>query len=161
EYLQCGGRPAFVILLILAATLSANYGIYGPAFERLVDEAREPGSEEYRDSEKYELKQWPQTSEDLSEMIAAVNRVRRENPALQQNATLKFHNTTNDEIICYSKSTRDNVVLTVVSLDPHNPQAGWVELDLAALDVDDRRPFHVHDLLSGARHMWHGARNYA
>ncbi|PYQ52644.1 MAG: alpha-1,4-glucan--maltose-1-phosphate maltosyltransferase, partial [Acidobacteria bacterium] len=71
EYLQYGGRPAFVIRLILAATLSANYGIYGPAFERLVSEAREPGSEEYRDSEKYELKQWPQTSEDLSEMIAA------------------------------------------------------------------------------------------
>ncbi|HYS52390.1 MAG TPA: alpha-1,4-glucan--maltose-1-phosphate maltosyltransferase [Thermoanaerobaculia bacterium] len=160
EYLQYGGRPAFVIRLILSGTLSANYGIYGPAFERLVSEAREPGSEEYRDSEKYEIKQWPQTSEDLSEMIAVVNRVRRENPALQQNATLKFHNTTNDEILCYSKSAGDNVVVTVVNVDPHNAQSAWLELDLAALGVDANRPFQVHELLSGARYTWHGSRNY-
>jgi len=160
EYLQYGGRPAFVIRLILAATLSANYGIYGPAFERLVSEAREPGSEEYRDSEKYEIKQWRQTPDDLSDLIAAVNRIRRENPALQQNATLEFHNTTNDEIICYSKSAGDNVVATVVNVDPHNTQSAWIELDLNALGVDANRPFQVHELLSGARYTWHGSRNY-
>jgi starch synthase (maltosyl-transferring) len=160
EYLQYGGRPAFVLRLMLAATLSANYGIYGPAYERAVNAPRDAGSEEYLDSEKYEVKDWPAVDDDISEIIAVVNRVRRENAALQQNATLKFHETTNDEIICYSKSTHDNVVLVVVNLDPHNTQAGWVELDLDALDVDDRRPFQVHDLLSGARHMWHGARNY-
>src|SRR5437660_584440 len=88
EYLQYGGRPAFIIRLMLAATLSANYGIYGPAFERMLHEAREPGSEEYRDSEKFEIKRWEKSQDDLSELIGLVNRVRRENPALQQNATL-------------------------------------------------------------------------
>ncbi len=160
EYLQYGGRPAFVIRLMLAATLSANYGIYGPAFERFVNAAREPGSEEYLDSEKYEVKQWGESDNDLSEMIAVVNRVRRENPALQQNLTLKFHETTNDEILCYSKSAGDNVVLTVVNVDPHNPQSGWIELDLNALNLDANRPFQVHELLSGARYTWHGPRNY-
>jgi starch synthase (maltosyl-transferring) len=160
EYLQYGGKPAFVIRLILAATLSANYGIYGPAFERFVDEAREPGSEEYRDSEKYEAKQWTPTDDDLSELIARVNRVRRENAALQQNVTLRFHNTTNDEIICYSKSAGDDIVVAVVNVDPHNTQSAWVELNLAALQVDANRPFQAHELLSGARYTWHGARNY-
>jgi starch synthase (maltosyl-transferring) len=160
EYLQYGGQPAFVIRLILAATLSANYGIYGPAFERLVHEAREPGSEEYRDSEKYEVKQWSPASDDLSELIAVVNRVRRENPALQQNVSLQFHNTTNDEIICYSKSAGENVVVTVANVDPHNTQSAWIDLDLAALQLDANRPFQVHELLSGARYTWHGPRNY-
>jgi starch synthase (maltosyl-transferring) len=93
-------------------------------------------------------------------MIALVNRVRRENPALQQNATLLFHETTNDEILCYSKSAGDNVVLTVVNVDPHNPQSGYIELDLQALNLDASRPFQVHELLSGARFTWHGPRNY-
>ncbi|HJT15905.1 MAG TPA: alpha-1,4-glucan--maltose-1-phosphate maltosyltransferase [Thermoanaerobaculia bacterium] len=160
EYLQYGGRPAFVIRLILAATLSANYGIYGPAFERMVHEAREPGSEEYRDSEKYEVKNWGVSSDDLSELIASVNRIRRENPALQQNATLMFHNTSNDEVICYSKTAGDDAVVTVVNVDPHNTQSAWLDLDLAQLNVDTNRPFQVHDLLSGARYTWHGGRNY-
>ena len=160
EYLQYGGRPAFVVRLILAATLSANYGIYGPAFERMVHEAREPGSEEYRDSEKYEVKSWSATEDDLFELIAAVNRVRRENAALQQNATLKFHSTTNDEVICYSKSSGENVIVAVVNVDPHNTQSAWLELDLGALQVDANRPFQVHELLTGARYTWHGGRNY-
>ena len=160
EYLQYGGRPAFVIRLILAATLSANYGIYGPAFERMVHEAREPGSEEYRDSEKYEVKRWGNSEDDLSEMIAVVNRVRRENPALQQNASLFFHSTSNDEVICYSKAAGENVIVVAVNVDPHNTQSAWLELDLAALQLDANRPFQVHDLLSGARYTWHGGRNY-
>jgi starch synthase (maltosyl-transferring) len=160
EYLQYGGRPAFVIRLMLAATLSANYGIYGPAFERMIHEAREPGSEEYRDSEKYEVKKWGASSDDLSDFIGVVNRVRRENIALQQNATLTFHNTSNDEIICYSKTAGDNVVVTVVNVDPHNTQSAWLDLDLTVLSVDANRPFQVHDLLSGARYTWHGGRNY-
>ena len=160
EYLQYGGRPAFIIRLMLAATLSANYGIYGPAFERMLHEAREPGSEEYRDSEKYEFKRWEKSEDDLSELIGLVNRVRRENPALQQNGTLMFHTTSNDEVLCYSKSAGDNVVVTVVNVDPHNTQSAWLELDLPALQLDANRPFQVHDLLSGARYTWHGGRNY-
>jgi starch synthase (maltosyl-transferring) len=160
EYLQYGGRPAFVIRLMLAATLSSNYGIYGPAFERSIGDARDPGGEEYRDSEKYEIKHWPSADDDLTELIAVVNRIRRQNPALQQNTTLKFHETTNDEIICYSKSAGDESVLMIVNVDPHNTQAGYVELDLAALNLDTNRPFQVHELLSGARYTWHGPRNY-
>jgi starch synthase (maltosyl-transferring) len=159
EYLQYGGRPAFVIRLILAATLSSNYGIYGPAFERMVSAAREPGSEEYLDSEKYEVKQWGEDAGDLSELIALVNRIRRENPALQQNLTLTFHPTDSDQILCFSKTSGENVIVTVVSVDPHNPQSGSIELDLAALSLDEKRPFQVHDLLSNVRHTWHGRRN--
>jgi starch synthase (maltosyl-transferring) len=160
EYLQYGGRPAFTIRLMLAATLSANYGLYGPAFERYVGAPRDPGGEEYRDSEKYEVKNWPPADDDLTELIAAVNRIRRENPALQQNAPITFHETTNDDILCYSKSSGDEAVLTIVNVDPHNTQDGYVELDLAALNLDANRPFQVHELLSGARYTWHGPRNY-
>ncbi|HUP44295.1 MAG TPA: alpha-1,4-glucan--maltose-1-phosphate maltosyltransferase [Thermoanaerobaculia bacterium] len=160
EYLQYGGRPAFTIRLVLAATLSANYGIYGPAFERFAHQARETGSEEYLDSEKYEVRHWPPTDDDLSEFMALVNRIRRENPALQQNTSLQFHPTDNEQIICYSKSAGENVVIAVVTLDPHNTHAGWIDLDLAALGLEGGRPFQVHDLLSGARHTWQGGRNY-
>ena len=160
EYLQYGGRPGFVIRLILAATLSSNYGIYGPPFERMWHIAREAGSEEYRDSEKYEVHDWGEMEEDLNELIALVNRIRRDNPALQQNLTLRFHETDNDQIICYSKAFEENVVVSVVSVDPHNVQSGWIELDLAALSLDPRRPFQAHDLLSGARHTWPGPRNF-
>ena len=160
EYLQYGGRPAFTIRLMLAATLSASYGIYGPAFERFSGAPRELGSEEYLDSEKYEIMHWPETDDDLTELIALVNRIRRENPALQQNLTLRFHETSNDDILCYSKSAGSDVVLTIVNVDPHNTQAGYVDLNLAALNLDANQPFQVHELLSGARYTWHGSRNY-
>jgi starch synthase (maltosyl-transferring) len=160
EYLQYGGRPAFTIRFVLAATLSANYGIYGPPFERFIHMARESGSEEYLDSEKYEVKRWEKTDDDLSDFITAVNRIRRENPALQQNVTLMFHKTDNESILCYSKAAGENIVLCVVNVDAHNTQAGWVDLDLHAMQLDPNRPFQVHDLLSGARHTWHGPRNY-
>jgi starch synthase (maltosyl-transferring) len=162
DFLQFGGRSAFTMRFILAATLSANYGVYGPAFERFVHVAREQGSEEYLDSEKYEIKHWAPADDDLSELMALVNRIRRENPALQQNATLTFHETDNENILCYSKSSGDNAVIVVVNVDPHNTHGGWIDLDLQALGLGstDDRSFQVHDLLSGARHRWHGSRNY-
>ena len=160
EYLQYGGHAAFTIRFVLAATLSSNYGVYGPAFERFVHVARDSGGEEYLNSEKYEITRWEPTGDDLSEFMGAVNRIRRENPALQQNATLHFHNTDNESILCYSKAAGENIVLCVVSVDPHNTQSGWVDLDLAALQLDPGRAFQVHDLLSGARHSWHGSRNF-
>ena len=160
EYLQYGGRAGFTIRVILAATLSANYGIYGPAYERMVGQAREAGGEEYLDSEKYEVKQWGESDDDLTAFITLLNRIRRENPALHQNATLKFHEVDNEQIVCFSKSSGDNVVLSIVSTDPLNTQAAWVTLDLEALQLDDGRPFQVHELMSGARFTWHGARNY-
>jgi starch synthase (maltosyl-transferring) len=160
EYLQYGGRAAFVQRFVLAATLSASYGIYGPPYERYVHHAREHGSEEYLDSEKYEVRHWPQTEDDLSELIALVNRIRRENPALQQNATLRFQKTDNEQLLCYSKTAGDNVIVVVVNLDAHNSHAGWIDLDLPSLQLDPGRTYQVHDLLSNARYSWHGGRNY-
>lgn len=163
EYLQMGGRPAFQARLVLAATLGANYGIYGPAFERCESTPREFGSEEYLDSEKYEIKTWDLKSPDsLKEFIARINRIRRENPALQDDRNLKFHRVDNGQLICYSKQTEDlsDFILVIVNLDPHHVHAGWVELPLASLGLDSRQPYQVHDLLTGARYLWTGSRNY-
>ncbi|HWN42890.1 MAG TPA: alpha-1,4-glucan--maltose-1-phosphate maltosyltransferase [Thermoanaerobaculia bacterium] len=167
ERLQFGGRPAFAQRFLLAATLGASYGIYGPAFELLENRAKERGSEEYLDSEKYQIREWDLGSPDsLSELIALVNRIRRENPALQLDRTLTFHGSDNDQILCYSKSSEApgenaaNVILVAVNLDPFHVHAAWVELDLAALGVEPGQSFQVHDLLTGARYLWQGARNY-
>jgi starch synthase (maltosyl-transferring) len=160
EYLQYGGHSAFVQRFLLAATLGASYGIYGPAYERFVHQAREHGSEEYLDSEKYEIKYWAPTDDDMSELITLVNRIRRDNPALQQNATLKFHETDNEQILCYSKTSGDNVIVVVVNLDALNPHAAWIDLDVEALQLESERTYQVHDLLSNARYSWHGSRNY-
>ncbi len=163
EYLQTGGRPAFAARLILAATLGASYGIYGPAFELCENRAKEPGSEEYLDSEKYQLRSWQRDSPDsLRELISLVNKVRRENPALQSDNGLMFHPTENEQIIAYTKSTDDfaDVVLTVVNVDPHHTQVGMVNLPLEALGIDRDRSYQAHELLSGARYIWNGPRNY-
>jgi starch synthase (maltosyl-transferring) len=163
EYLQFGGRPAFAVRLVLAGTLGANFGIYGPAFELLEHLPREPGSEEYLDSEKYQLRTWPlESPESLHDFIARVNRIRRENPPLQSDRGLSFHSIDNDSLIAYSKTTEDgkDSVLMIVNLDPHHAHSGWLELDLADLGVASDKPYQVHDLLSGARFLWQGARNF-
>jgi starch synthase (maltosyl-transferring) len=163
EFLQVGGRPAFMIRLILAATLSANYGIYGPAYELCENTPHHPGSEEYLNSEKYELKSRDLNSPDsLKDLIARVNRIRRENPALQNNCNLRFHDTDNPFLICYSKATDDlsNVLLVVVNLDCLHIQSGWVQLALNFLGLDANRAFVVQDLLGGAQYSWQGSRNY-
>ncbi|HXG21635.1 MAG TPA: alpha-1,4-glucan--maltose-1-phosphate maltosyltransferase [Methylomirabilota bacterium] len=163
EYLQLGGRPAFIVRLVLAATLSANYGIYGPAFELCEHRARERGSEEYLNSEKYEIRHWNlHQPESLKDIIARINAIRRDNPALQQNQYLSFHPVENPQLLCYSKTdeSRANVILVVVNLDPHHTHAGWVELALDELGLDARQTYQVHDLLGDARYLWQGARNY-
>ncbi len=163
ETLQHGGRPVFMQRLVLAATLGANYGIYGPAFELCEGRPREAGSEEYLDSEKYEIRQWDLDRPDsLKEIIGRVNRIRRENPALQSDWSLRFHPTDNDHLLCYSKRTDDpaNVILVIVNLSPFHTHAGWVDLDLDALGLVPDQPFQVHDLLTNAHYMWQGSRNY-
>lgn len=163
EYLQYGGRPAFVARLVLAATLGANYGIYGPPFEHCENTAIAPGREEYLNAEKYEIRYWPEENpRGLDDVIARVNRARRENPALQSDGGLRFHNTENDALIAYTKSTPDgsNIVLTVVNLDPRNAESGWVTLPLDELGLGAQASFQVHDLLSDARYLWQGPRNY-
>jgi starch synthase (maltosyl-transferring) len=163
EYLQYGGRPAFIARLVLAATLAASYGIYGPAFELAERAPREPGSEEYLDSEKYQLRHWDLDRPDsLAGIIERLNRVRRENPALRADDSLRFFSVDNEQLLCYGKRTPDgeNAVVCVVNLDPHHPQAGWVALDLEALDIEPGSAYQMHELLSGARYLWSGERNY-
>jgi starch synthase (maltosyl-transferring) len=163
EYLQSGGRPAFMARLVLAATLSPSYGIYGPAFELGVNIPREQESEEYLNSEKYELKNWDiNRADSLKNFIARVNRIRRENPALQANSNLMFHHLDNEELICYSKHTEDlsNIILVVVNLHHHYTHSGWVELPLETLGLDSQNSYQVHDLLNDARYIWQGSRNY-
>ena len=163
EHLVHGGRPAFVARAVLAATLGASWGVYGPAYELCERRPREPGSEEYLDSEKYELKRWDLTRADsLAEFLGRLNRIRRDNPALHADHSLRFHTTDNEAMLCYSKRSDDgkNVVIAVVNLDPHHRRSCYVELPLHELGIDAGRPFQMHDLLSDAHYTWHGSRNY-
>jgi starch synthase (maltosyl-transferring) len=161
ENLQFGGRPAFVQRLVLAAMLSSNYGIYGPAFE-LMDRDPRSGTEEYVDNEKYQLRAWDLERDDsLREIITLVNGLRRENAALQGNL-ITMHPTDNEQLLAFSKRTADgaNVVLVVVDLDVHHRHAGTIDLDLAALGVGPDEAFVVHDQLADARYRWQGGRAY-
>ncbi|HXK58365.1 MAG TPA: alpha-1,4-glucan--maltose-1-phosphate maltosyltransferase [Acidobacteriota bacterium] len=164
EYLQTGGRPAFMARLVLAATLTANYGIYGPAYEVCENRPREPGSEEYLDSEKYQIRHWASEShkENISDFIALINRIRRENRALQSDWSLCFYDCDNPQILCYSKRTDDflNVILVVVNLDPHHAQAGWIEAPPEQMGIEQKDAYQVHDLISGARYLFQGRRNF-
>jgi starch synthase (maltosyl-transferring) len=157
EVLQYGGRPAFVIRFLLAATLSASYGIYGPPFELFVSEALS-GKEEYLDSEKYEIRCWDWENPDhMRELIARVNRIRRENPALQTNWNVHFCRSDNDNLISYVKTDagRDNIILVAVSMDPFSPQAGHVRLPMEELGLEAGHPFLLHDLIGDTRNLWH------
>jgi starch synthase (maltosyl-transferring) len=163
EYLQYGGRPAFMTRLILAATLGPSYGIYGPAYELCDNRPLGPGKEEYCDSEKFEIKHWDlERPDSLWKLIARVNQIRRENPVFHSNQNLRFRQVDNEQIIAFTKSTDDlsNQVLVVVNLDPHHAQAGIVDLPLEELRIDQQQPYQVHDLLTDARYLWHGVRNY-
>jgi starch synthase (maltosyl-transferring) len=151
ETLQHGGRPAFIVRAVLAATLAANYGLYGPAYELQERTPREPGSEEYLNSEKYEIKNWDRgRSDSLAPLIERLNSIRNQNPALQSDWSLKFHPVDNDQLIAFSKKEKDNEILVVVNLDVHHPQSGFI----------DYGPCTVLDLVSGGRYTWTGPRNY-
>ena len=163
EYLQTGGRPAFMSRLVLAATLSSNYGIYGPPFEHCWNAPQKPGSEEYLHSEKYQLHHHDLDRPDsLKNVITLINRVRREYSVLQSNENLQFHHVDNDQLICYSKSSADRseIILVVVNLDPHQKQMGFVHLPLYDLKLEEGQPYQVHDLLSDSRYRWVGHRNF-
>jgi starch synthase (maltosyl-transferring) len=163
EYLQHGGRPAFMIRLVLAATLSASYGIYGPAFEMCENLPREPGSEEYLNSEKYEIRHRDlKAPYSLQDLITRINRIRRENPALQSNQHLAFHALDNDQLLAYTKSDNDakDTILTVVNLDPHHQHRGWLELPVGNFRLKPGEVYQMEDLLTGAHFFWKGARNY-
>ncbi|HEY7329517.1 MAG TPA: alpha-1,4-glucan--maltose-1-phosphate maltosyltransferase [Gemmataceae bacterium] len=163
EFLQYGGRTAFHIRFVLAATLGASYGIYGPSFETFQPQAVKTGSEEYLDSEKYQIRHWDWDRPNVfRELIARVNAIRRENPALHTNDRLHFYQTDNEQILFYGKSTADmsNVIFVVVNLDPHHVQSGWVRVPLAELELKSDETYQVHDLLTEARYLWSGEWNF-
>jgi starch synthase (maltosyl-transferring) len=163
DFLKQGGRPAFMIRLVLAATLGANYGIYGPAFELGENRAVRSDSEEYLDSEKYQVRNWNLDSpSSLAELITKVNRIRRENLALHSDLSLTFHAVDNEQIIAYSKRSDDllNIIVAVVNLDPERTQAGMIDLPLDEFHLDPRQPYQMHDLLTDAKYVWSGPRNY-
>jgi starch synthase (maltosyl-transferring) len=163
EYLQVGGRAAFMVRLVLAATAAGSYGIYGPAFELCDDEPREPGSEEYLDSEKYQIRVWDlERPGSLRPFIRRLNRIRRENPALQQTFGFQLVEVENDKLLAYLKSTRDgsNLILVVVNLDPHHMHSGWIHLPLGELGLEGEQAYQVHDLITDARYLWYGSRNF-
>ena len=160
EYLQTGGRPAFEVRLVLAATLAASYGIYS-GFELCENLPVKKGSEEYLDSEKYQIKprDWHQ-ADSLRELIARVNAIRREQPALQQNATLSFYQTDNPHFLWFGKWHPAGRVLVIANTDPHWTQQGWVQVPIWEMGIGARDRYVVEDLLDGARYTWRGEWNF-
>ena len=165
--LQTGGRPAFMQRLILATTLAASYGIYGPAYELGESVPLRQGSEEYLNSEKYQIRRWDRSApHSLSPLVTKLNQIRRTNPALQSDWSLHFHHVDNPQILCYSKSAPGidgaaaNVILVAVNLDPVYEQAGWIDLDLKDLGIGHNEYFDVEDLLTGTHYRWHDRSNY-
>jgi starch synthase (maltosyl-transferring) len=163
EYLQTGDEAAFRIRYLLAATLGATYGIYGPPFENFERTPIRPGAEEYLDSEKYQLRHWDWHKPNVfRELIALVNGIRKENPALQYDHRLRFYPTNNERIVCYGKTTPDysNIIVTVVNVDPYYPQSGHITLPLNVFGLRPDDAYQVQDLLTGAHFLWHGESNF-
>jgi starch synthase (maltosyl-transferring) len=161
EYLQFGGRPAFISRLVLAATLSSCYGIYS-GYEFAENEAV-PGTEEYLNSEKFEIKprDWNAPG-NIRAFVSRINAIRRGNPALASNRRLAFYPVDNEQILFYGKSTRDldNIILVAVNLDPHNVQEGWLMVPLEEFGIGEKEVFQVHELLFDNRYLWQGRRNF-
>lgn len=162
EHLQYGGIPAFKMRLVLAATLSSSYGIFGPAFELCVGEAI-PGKEEYLNSEKYEIRDWYWDKPgNLKDFIARINQIRKENRALQVTGNLEFSDIDNDYLLSYWKTTEDlsNILLIVVNLDPYHTQSGFVRVPIERLGIDKGQSYLAHDLLSDDKYIWQDEDNY-
>lgn len=163
EFLQHTNRGGFLQRLVLAATLGSNYGIYGPAYELMENTPLEPGKEEYLNSEKYEIRQWDMDAQhNLKKVIRRINQIRRENKALQNTHSLKFHQVDNEALICYSKTSEnlDNIILVVVNLDANYTQSGWISFPIQEFKIDDRESYQVHELMGGTFHLWNGETNY-
>ncbi len=159
--LQDGGRPAFMIRVAMAATLSTLYGVYS-GYELCENEPL-PGREEYLDSEKYQFKErdWNAPG-NIKDSIARLNKIRKENRALQFYDNLRFYPAENEAILFYGKMTpaRDNIILVVVNLDPHRKQHSYVDLPIDQFGQMESDAYEVHDLLNDARYIWRGRRNY-
>ncbi len=162
EHLQHAGRTAFTMRAVLAATLSSNFGIYGPAFE-LCENEPFPGKEEYNHSEKYEIKAWDwDRPGNIKELLARLNKIRRENPALQMTRNIRFCGISNEQLLAYYKATGDfsNIIIVVVNLDPRQAQGGLIELPLHEFGIAPDRSYAAEDLLSGEKFTWNGDKNF-
>jgi starch synthase (maltosyl-transferring) len=157
-----GGENAHIMRVILAATLSSNYGLYGPVYEFGIN-APHGAKEEYIDNEKYEIKQWDwDRYTRIGDIITRLNTIRRQNTALQTTWNIEFAETTNDQIISYIKVDPEsgNKLLIAVNLDVHNAQGAHLRLPLAKMEIDPDRPYQLFDLLSGDKYQWEGDFNY-
>lgn len=169
EELQAGHRSTFITRMVLAATLSSNYGMYGPAYELCEHVPVRKGKEEYLDSEKYEIKRWDMDRPgNIRAEITAVNRIRKDNPALQQTNDIEFvrvdagEGFEHDMLMAYLKRSPDggNIILTVVNLDPQNTHTGWLRFPLERFELPHTHRFRVEDLLSGRTYEWDSEWNY-
>ena len=163
ESLQAGGRAGFVSRTILAATLSPSWGIYGPVYE-LMETAPRPGVEDYLDSEKYEVRHWNLDQDDsLAPLVARLNQVRRDHPALCDLASIRFHRTEHENLLCFTKIDPTGVgdpVLVVASVDPFDAASGFLDIDLAAIGLAYGSDYDVVDRLGGVTYRWSGNRNF-
>ncbi len=168
-YLQYGGPPAFKIRAVLAGTLSPTYGVYA-GYELYEHVALRPGSEEYLDTEKFQLRprDWAAAEAEgrtMAPYLTRLNELRRQHPALQRLRNLRFHHTDSDQVICYSKTITDtdghhsDTVLVVVNLDPHGARETTVRLDMPALGMEWDDTMAVHDEIGGETYVW-GQSNY-
>lgn len=164
EQLQSGGRAGFINRAVLAATLSPSWGVYGPAFELMEHRPIREGSEEYLDSEKYQLRSWDLDRDDsLAPLLTRLNEIRRSHPAFRRLDTIVFHGTDNPGLLCFTKTDPTGAsppVIVVVNLDSADRQSGFVDIDLAAIGLPDESDYDVVDQLGGAAFRWHGNRNY-
>ena len=160
-FLQTGGRPAFLIRAVLAATLTTVYGIYS-GFE-LCENVGIPRKEEYLNSEKYQFKErdWNAPG-NIKEYITKLNRIRQTNRALHDYENLRFHTAENEQVLFYSKTTEalDNVVLVLVNLDPFNTQSAFVYVPIEDFGINEADPYQLHDLLTDEKFVWKGRRNF-
>ncbi|MGA1843998.1 MAG: alpha-1,4-glucan--maltose-1-phosphate maltosyltransferase [bacterium] len=163
EFLQYDGRSAFLVRLVLAATLSSNYGLYGPPFELFINEGV-TDREEYINSEKYEVRHWDVDAreDNLRDFIARVNAIRRNNKALQATGNLRFCEVDNEYLLAFVKASEDlsNIVMVVVNLDPFHTQSGFVKIPLDEMGIVPGQPYLVTDLISDDKYLWQGDSNH-
>lgn len=160
--LQKGNRATFLQRLILAATLSPNYGIYGPAFELMEQHAR-PGVDEYVDNEKYQLREWNlENNSSLQLVIQKLNQIRKKHSALQTLRPLTFMETENEQLIAYTKgdASIDDLIVTVVNLDEKHKQSGFLHFPEEIKLPEEESTYQIDDLLNGHSYLWQGRKNY-
>lgn len=158
--LQSGHEPQYIIRFVLAATLSSNYGIFGPCYE-LIEHAAIPGKEEYLDSEKYEVRHWDWNKRNkLMQVIALVNKARNENEALQFTNNYHSCHISNDQMMAWLKVSGNNKMIMVVNLDAYNKQNATISIPLHEIGKSEGQPFVVHDLITGEQYTWYGSQNF-